>query len=324
MAVTFHRAPVADIAPLTLYRILWMRVLVFVVEQDAAYPEIDGRDIEPGAELLWASEGDEVLATLRLLREPANTRIGRVATAPHARGRGIAADLMREALEVVDAEASGIPVLLDAQAHLAGWYGRFGFVVSGAPFAEDGIPHVPMRRTRLATDRLVLGEWTRSDEDRAFLFDMYRRPEVRRFLGTGQVMTDAAEVDALLDRWRGLADGILGVRAVSTPGGRRLGSVLLKRIPWSSGVAAGRDDDVEIGWHFHPDAWGEGYATETAAAVLALAHRHGIRRVVAVTNPANAASGAVAERIGMRLEGSTRDYYDAECVLYVSDDASRA
>lgn len=148
MAVTLHRAPVADIAPLTLYRILWMRVAVFVVEQKAAYPEIDGRDIEPGAELFWASEGDEVLATLRLLREPANTRIGRVATALNARGRGIAADLMREALEVLDADAPGIPVLLDAQAHLAGWYGRFGFVVSGAPFAEDGIPHVPMRRTR--------------------------------------------------------------------------------------------------------------------------------------------------------------------------------
>ncbi|KEP75340.1 hypothetical protein HR12_35555 [Microbacterium sp. SUBG005] len=146
MAVTLHRAPVADIAPLTLYRILWMRVSVFVVEQEAAYPEIDGRDIEPGAELMWASEGDDVLATLRLLREPTNTRIGRVATAPHARGRGIAADLMRAAVSHLDAEAPGIPILLDAQAHLASWYGRFGFVVSGDPFAEDGIPHVPMRR----------------------------------------------------------------------------------------------------------------------------------------------------------------------------------
>ncbi len=133
MAVTLHRAPVADIAPLTLYRILWMRVSVFVVEQEAAYPEIDGRDIEPGAELMWASEGDDVLATLRLLREPANTRIGRVATASHARGRGIAADLMRAAVSHLDAEAPGIPVLLDAQAHLAPWYGRFGFVVSARP-----------------------------------------------------------------------------------------------------------------------------------------------------------------------------------------------
>lgn len=146
MAVTLRRAPVAGIPPLALYRILWMRVSVFVVEQQAAYPEIDGRDIEPGAELMWASEGDDVLATLRVLREPANTRIGRVATAPHARGRGIAADLVRAAVAHLDAEAPGLPILLDAQEHLADWYGRFGFVVSGVPFAEDGIPHVPMRR----------------------------------------------------------------------------------------------------------------------------------------------------------------------------------
>ena len=319
MPVSVHRSPVADIAPLTLYRILWMRVAVFVVEQEAAYPEIDGRDIEPGAELLWAADGDDVLATLRVLREPANTRIGRVATAPEARGRGIAAQLMRAAIEVLDAEAPGIPILLDAQAHLAPWYGRFGFVVSGEPFAEDGIPHVPMRRTHLATERLILREWTRSDDDRAFLFDMYRRSQVRRYLANGQVMTNPAEVDVLLDRWQGTGAGILGVRAVETADGKRIGSVLLKRIPWSEAVATGRDEEIELGWHFHPDAWGHGYATEAASAVLSLAHRHGIDRVVAVTNPANTASGGVAGRIGMSAAGLTRDYYDAECELYVSD-----
>lgn len=316
MTVTLHRAPVADIDSRTLYRILWLRVTVFVVEQQAAYPEIDGRDIEPSAELIWASEGDDVLATLRILRGPGNMRIGRVATAPAARGRGLAADLMRVAVEVLDAEAPGIPILLDAQAHLANWYGRFGFVVSGAPFAEDGIPHVPMRRTRFGTERLVLREWTRDDSDRAFLFDMYRRSEVRRYIGDGRVMADEAEVDDLLDRWSGLADGILGVRAVETADGARLGSVLLKRIPWSTGAGEGSPEDVEIGWHFHPDAWGSGYATEAAAAVLALARKHGIHRIVAVTNPANTASGAVAERIGLRCVGETRDYYDTTCVLY--------
>ncbi|KTR94685.1 hypothetical protein NS220_08190 [Microbacterium testaceum] len=176
-----------------------------------------------------------------------------------------------------------------------------------------------MRRTRLATERLVLREWTRSDDDRAFLFDMYRRPEVRQYLGNGQVMTDPVEVDATLDRWTSLADGILGVRAVETREGRRLGSVLLKRIPWSAGAGKGRPEDIEIGWHFHPDAWGSGYATEAAAAVLALAHESGIRRIVAVTNPANSASGALAQRIGLRPVGETADYYDTTCALYVEE-----
>ena len=151
MAVTLHRAPVSEISPITLYRLLWLRVTVFVVEQGAAYPEIDGRDIETDAELMWAQDGEEVLATLRILRETRNTRIGRVATAPAARGRGLAADLMRAAIEILDRDAPGVPILLDAQQHLAEWYGRFGFVVDGEPFAEDGIPHVPMRRGHVAT-----------------------------------------------------------------------------------------------------------------------------------------------------------------------------
>lgn len=146
MLYSSHRAPVGDIDPQTLYRILWLRVTVFVVEQEAAYPEIDGRDIEPGAELMWAEADGEVVATLRILAEPDAMRIGRVATAPSARGQGVAAELMRQAVARCEELAPGAPIVLDAQAQLEGWYARFGFVVSGAPFAEDGIPHLPMRR----------------------------------------------------------------------------------------------------------------------------------------------------------------------------------
>ncbi|MBN9212100.1 MAG: hypothetical protein BGO45_14850 [Microbacterium sp. 71-36] len=179
-----------------------------------------------------------------------------------------------------------------------------------------------MRRTHLTTARLVLREWTRADDDRAFLFDMYRRPEVRRYIGDGRTMTDATEVDALLDRWSSRGDGVLGVRAVTRADGERLGAILLKPIPWSAGVGGDRADDIEIGWHFHPDAHGEGYATEAAAAMLALAHAAGISRVVAVTHPDNRASQAVAERIGMRAAGETDAYYDTTCALFVSDRSS--
>ena len=93
MPVSYHCAAATDVPPETLYRMLWLRLRVFVVEQRAAYPELDGRDIEPGAELMWASDGDEVLSTLRILADPTEMRIGRVATDAAARGRGIAAEL---------------------------------------------------------------------------------------------------------------------------------------------------------------------------------------------------------------------------------------
>jgi len=141
--VTVHEAPLDDVPPRTLHDLLRLRVDVFVVEQECAYAEIDGRDGEPGALLLWAEDAQgRVAATLRLLRETDGRRIGRVATAAEFRGAGLAAQLMRRALEL----AGEVPVVLDAQAHLESWYARFGFEATGEPFTEDGIPHVPMRR----------------------------------------------------------------------------------------------------------------------------------------------------------------------------------
>jgi ElaA protein len=128
----------------TLYRILQLRAAVFVVEQRCPYQDLDGRDLEPGAEWLWATEDGQLLATMRTLREPDGTvRIGRVATDPGARSRGIAGRLVAFAL---DRLASTTDVVLDAQSPLEGWYQRFGFRRSGDEFVEDGIPHVPMRR----------------------------------------------------------------------------------------------------------------------------------------------------------------------------------
>ncbi|TFD06468.1 GNAT family N-acetyltransferase [Cryobacterium sp. TMT1-66-1] len=74
--------------------------------------------------------------------------------------------------------------------------------------------------------------------------------------------------------------------------------------------------EIEIGWHLHPDAWGHGYASEAARAVLAHAFVMGLDRISAVTNKDNVASQAVAQRIGMTHKGTTSDYYNAECELF--------
>ena len=142
--VVIEAAAVRDIDPVTLYRILALRVDVFVVEQNCVYRELDGRDIEPATVLVWAAQGDEVLATLRLLAEPdGGVRIGRVATATSARRGGLAAQLMTKALEI----AGPREVIIDAQAYLVEWYEHFGFAPIGDEFLDDGIPHVPMRRS---------------------------------------------------------------------------------------------------------------------------------------------------------------------------------
>ncbi|RKR73034.1 GNAT family N-acetyltransferase [Frondihabitans australicus] len=143
MPATHHESPLATIDPVTLYAILRLRVDVFVVEQDCPYPELDGRDTEPGTVLLW-TEGDDgrVLATVRVLHDGDDRRIGRVATALEARGAGHAGALMTRAVELCE----GRLTRLDAQERLEAWYGRFGFVTSGERFLEDDIWHVPMTR----------------------------------------------------------------------------------------------------------------------------------------------------------------------------------
>lgn len=138
-----HDAVLAEIDPRTLYRILALRSEVFVLEQECAYLDPDGRDLEPDARQLWLEDDGEVVATLRVLTDPGDVlRIGRVATAASVRGLGLAARLMRRALEFAEGRES----VLGAQAHLHDWYARFGFVRDGADYDEDGIPHTPMRR----------------------------------------------------------------------------------------------------------------------------------------------------------------------------------
>ena len=129
-----------DLDVTTLYALLRLRVDVFVVEQQCPYPELDGRDTEPETLHLWSDDDGGVLGYLRVLADPEGARIGRVCVAMEGRGRGIAEDLMHAAV----ARCAG-PVVLDAQAHLSGWYERLGFVVAGPRFVEDGIAHVPMR-----------------------------------------------------------------------------------------------------------------------------------------------------------------------------------
>ncbi|GIF18345.1 ElaA protein [Actinoplanes tereljensis] len=137
-----HSASFGELDTSTLYGILKLRTDVFVVEQECAYPELDGRDTEPGTRHLWFEHDGEIQAYLRILNDGETSRIGRVVTAPKSRGAGLAAGLIAEALTVIGDH----PTVLHAQAYLANFYAKFGFVQTGPEYVEDGIPHIPMRR----------------------------------------------------------------------------------------------------------------------------------------------------------------------------------
>ena len=147
MTVALRRAWAKDLDAATLYELLKLRVEVFVVEQACPYPELDGRDLLAETRHFWLEQPDgTVVATLRLMEEHAGGekafRIGRVCTQRAARGQGHTSRLMQAALADVGDHACRI----NAQTYLIDMYGKHGFVVDGAEFVEDGIPHVAMLR----------------------------------------------------------------------------------------------------------------------------------------------------------------------------------
>ncbi|WP_436501213.1 GNAT family N-acetyltransferase [Actinokineospora sp. HUAS TT18] len=146
--MTLHRAAGPDLTAAELYALLKLRVDVFVVEQECAYPELDGRDLAADTVHFWWQPADTPLACLRVLAgEP--PRIGRVCTAADARGQGLGAKLMAAAVEHLgDVESE-----LSAQVQAQGLYARFGYVPVGEPYDDDGIMHITMRRPAVSAAR---------------------------------------------------------------------------------------------------------------------------------------------------------------------------
>jgi ElaA protein len=142
-APAWHDREFAELTTAELYAIVMLRERVFVVEQHCAYLDADGYD--PRARHLWGERAGELVAYLRVLpagEKYAEIAIGRVITAPEARGTGIGRELMRRGLALIGSAA----VRISAQAHLQRFYGEFGFRPVSEIYQEDGIPHLEMLR----------------------------------------------------------------------------------------------------------------------------------------------------------------------------------
>jgi RimJ/RimL family protein N-acetyltransferase len=159
------------------------------------------------------------------------------------------------------------------------------------------------------TDRLILRPWRLDEADR--FFDMHRRMEVAQWIG-GRPMADPSEAEPLIQRMleRLAADPRFGAWAVvERATGIPAGTALLKPLPDGAG-------EIEIGWHFHPDSWGRGLASEAARALLARGFALGLAEIWAVTDPLNQRSVRVCEKLGMRLLGTTHRWYHELSLMF--------
>lgn len=130
-----------------LYDALALRCRVFILEQ-GPYLDPDGVDRRAG-HLLGRDDGGVLRAYLRIV-DPgvkyAEPSIGRVITAPEARGTGLGKLLTAEGVARCTAAWPGQGIRISAQARLERFYGEFGFVRVGPDYLEDGIPHTAMLR----------------------------------------------------------------------------------------------------------------------------------------------------------------------------------
>jgi RimJ/RimL family protein N-acetyltransferase len=152
---------------------------------------------------------------------------------------------------------------------------------------------------RIETARLVLRSWR--EADRAPLAAMHADPVVMEDYG-GPLTR--AESDAKFDRYAGADDALGYARWVVEYDNRFVGYVGIMPIWPSHPVAPG----LEIGWRLIRQAWGHGYATEAARAVLRDGFsRCGFGEVLSYTDATNRRSQAVMGRLGL-IRDAGRDF----------------
>ena len=133
----------SELSAQELFAIYKLRVLVFVVEQNCPYQEVD--DADEHAYHVWFEDEDGIEAYLRVV-EPGvvfpECAIGRVIAVKRRCGLGtkIVSAGLRAAQERYGAEA----VRIEAQTYARKLYEGLGFVQTSEEFLEDGIPHIGM------------------------------------------------------------------------------------------------------------------------------------------------------------------------------------
>ncbi|MGH8850024.1 MAG: GNAT family N-acetyltransferase, partial [Casimicrobiaceae bacterium] len=147
----------------------------------------------------------------------------------------------------------------------------------------------------LQTERLAL-RWLRTD-DAAFVFRLLNEPSWLKYIGDRGITTirDAENYirNGPVDMYGRLGFGLYLVER--RIGGESLGICgLIKRESL---------EDVDLGFAFLPEFWGNGYAYEAAAATVSYGKDVlGLSRIVAIASQDNHPSGRLLEKLGFHFE----------------------
>ena len=142
----------------------------------------------------------------------------------------------------------------------------------------------------LSTERLVLRPVT--TDDHAAVLAHWTQPDVRRFLFDGAALSGVEVAETIEESIGDFAARGFGVWLIE------LGSAA--GLIGTAGLRPLGSSGLEIFYSLAPGAWGHGYATEAARAVVEYGLGPlGLPEVLAEVDEGNAASVAVVRRLGM-------------------------
>ncbi len=131
-----------------LYAILQLRNIVFAIEQNCVYPDLDDKDQLSYHLMGW--EDNKLIAYTRLVPPDISYQnipsIGRVVTALSARRNGIGKELMKRSIDKSQQLFGNTPIKISAQLYLKKFYESLGFIQTGDKYLEDGLDHIAMIR----------------------------------------------------------------------------------------------------------------------------------------------------------------------------------
>jgi [ribosomal protein S5]-alanine N-acetyltransferase len=169
-----------------------------------------------------------------------------------------------------------------------------------------------MRVPVIETERLTLRTYVRDDMET--IFRMITDPDVRRFFPDRSHKREdiLASLPARMEFWKQNGFGQFGVCERSS--GNLFGYCGLKPLDDT--------EEIEIYYGFLRDAWGRGYATESATAVLRFGFEEaGLERIAGCTHPENFASQKVLQNIGLVRAGETF-HYDMDLFYFAVEKSS--
>lgn len=136
----------ADLSGREVYQILQLRQMVFGLEQQCLYQDMDDRDQHSWH--LTILESGRLIAYARLIPPGVSyadyASFGRVVTHPEVRRTGIGKMLLIKIMGYIQELFPGQPIQIGAQVYLENFYQSVGFQTHGTIYLEDGIDHVHM------------------------------------------------------------------------------------------------------------------------------------------------------------------------------------